>query len=698
MRRGRFTLILGTVLAAAALGAVAFAGDTVTADGDVLDAQSNPVALTLAPGASVTKTVSFTLTCNTQQHLDSGETVALTYSVANSQKPADGSLSGTNGGVGPRSTSWPNDGSPCPNPAPSVSSTATQQAQVTITAPSNAGTYTYQAVWLIGATGTNSQPDISGSNVKATYNVTVSNPDTDGDGKNDDVDNCPNAPNSDQANNDGDSLGDACDPDDDNDTVADGSDNCQFDSNANQANNDGDSLGDACDPDDDNDGVADTADNCPLVQNPGQADNDGDGRGLACDSNDYKPEPQNLPSNASGNEGSALSASGSFTDGDGPSSLSISKQSGAGIVTDNHDGTWSWSYTPDDGPASGTVVVQADDGEHALVTESFNWSATNVAPSASISNSGPISEGSSATISLSGESDPSSVDTAAGFHYAFSCSGADLSGASYSGSGASASQACPFADNGTYTVSAAIIDKDGGLRQYTDQVTVNNVAPSVSALALSGGSGLACVAGNQVSLSFSFSDPGVNDNPWAVDINWGDGQHTAYNASATGAQSKSHTYSAGSYAVSVSVTDKDGGAGSNSSAPKAVSLLYATSGLLQPMNADKSSNFKLGSTFPLKLRITDCAGSSVGTLAPDVDLAKVGSGGGTVNEVSVESVPDPGDDMRYDATAQQYIYNLSSKRSTLINPAGAPLDLGSYRVTISHPTIQSVYGYFDIVK
>ncbi len=107
--------------------------------------------------------------------------------------------------------------------------------------------------------------------------------DTDGDGVWDDLDNCPTTPNPDQANNDGDVQGDACDPDDDNDGVTDTTDNCQFAANADQLNTDGDALGNACDPDDDNDGVPDTTDNCPLVANPTQADSDNDGIGDACD-------------------------------------------------------------------------------------------------------------------------------------------------------------------------------------------------------------------------------------------------------------------------------------------------------------------------------------------------------------------------------------------------------------------------------
>jgi hypothetical protein len=47
-------------------------------------------------------------------------------------------------------------------------------------------------------------------------------------------------------------------PDTDGDGVSDASDNCRFLANTDQANADGDSLGDACDPDDNNDGIADT--------------------------------------------------------------------------------------------------------------------------------------------------------------------------------------------------------------------------------------------------------------------------------------------------------------------------------------------------------------------------------------------------------------------------------------------------------
>ena len=65
--------------------------------------------------------------------------------------------------------------------------------------------------------------------------------------------------------------------DSDGDGVPDADDNCPNISNSDQGDNDGDGLGDACDPDDDNDGIPDSSDKCPELPNSDLADQSGDG-------------------------------------------------------------------------------------------------------------------------------------------------------------------------------------------------------------------------------------------------------------------------------------------------------------------------------------------------------------------------------------------------------------------------------------
>jgi PKD repeat protein len=76
-----------------------------------------------------------------------------------------------------------------------------------------------------------------------------------------------------------------------------------------------------------------------------------------------------------------------------------------------------------------------------------------------------------------------------------------------------------YADNGEYTVTLTVTDDDGGVGIDTLNVTVNNLAPSLSSI-------LAPTdpvqVGTEITASANFSDPGILDThtaQWA----WGDG-------------------------------------------------------------------------------------------------------------------------------------------------------------------------------
>jgi hypothetical protein len=85
--------------------------------------------------------------------------------------------------------------------------------------------------------------------------------------------------------------------------------------------------------------------------------------------------------------------------------------------------------------------------------------------------------------------------------------------------------------------------------------------------------------------------------------------------------------------------------------------------VLQPVNADGSSVFKQGSTVPVKFRVCNSAGISIGVAGTVVtfNLIQISSGAGTsaVNEQVYSTTPDAA--FRFDSSAQQWIFNVSTK-------------------------------------
>lgn len=89
---------------------------------------------------------------------------------------------------------------------------------------------------------------------------------------------------------------------------------------------------------------------------------------------------------------------------------------------------------------------------------------------------------------------------------------------------------------------------------------------------------------------------------------------------------------------------------------------YTYGGILQPINADGSSIFKLGSTLPVKFQLEDANGNFVTNAGAKIYLAKISSGiTGTEAEATSTSAATLGNLFRYDSTSNQYIFNIGTK-------------------------------------
>src|SRR5215208_6767232 len=197
----------------------------------------------------------------------------------------------------------------------------------------------------------------------------------------------------------------------------------------------------------------------------------------SCTPANHAPTVSTAAEDASGNVGSELTTSGTFSDEDTNDTLTITRLSGAGTVTDNGDGKWSWSHTPNDN-GSGTVEVRASDGT-AAVTDSFDWSAANVAPTVTNIAASAQNALSDKNVTFTGTAtDPSSADTTAGFSWQWSKDGGTYAAGSNPFS-------TSFSTCGSHSVSAKATDKDGGTSAAvsSDSVNVYNAsfAPPVDA-------------------------------------------------------------------------------------------------------------------------------------------------------------------------------------------------------------------------
>ncbi|MGQ0603002.1 MAG: PKD domain-containing protein, partial [Anaerolineales bacterium] len=158
-----------------------------------------------------------------------------------------------------------------------------------------------------------------------------------------------------------------------------------------------------------------------------------------------------------------------------------------------------------------TVPISVTDGDGGAATGVTTVTVTNVAPViASVTNNGPVNEGSPVTVTVSA-SDVAGVNDP--LQYAFDC---DNNGA-YETPASGNAGACTFFENGTRTIGVRVRDGDGGEATSNTVATINNVAPTIVALVNTG----PITEGLSATIILTVTDPGGVNDPllYAFDCN-----------------------------------------------------------------------------------------------------------------------------------------------------------------------------------
>ncbi|MBN2476016.1 MAG: hypothetical protein JXB62_15500 [Pirellulales bacterium] len=230
--------------------------------------------------------------------------------------------------------------------------------------------------------------------------------------------------------------------------------------------------------------------------------------------------------------------------------------------------TFAAPHTYDDGPAELPIAVTVTGHPCGPQSDDTTITVANVAPTATLSNDGPVDEGGAAVVSVADQADASAADVAAGFTYNYDFDNDGVFEITGSSSPAANVPAALLADGpGSLTVAAQIVDKDGGTTDLTTTIAIENVAPTIDAI----DGPTAGVRGQTLSFTGSFSDPGVLDThttSWEVTDSGGQPVATG-----SGTTLSFVSYEADTFTVSFTVADDDGGSDSASVAVTVDALL-----------------------------------------------------------------------------------------------------------------------------
>jgi hypothetical protein len=205
---------------------------------------------------------------------------------------------------------------------------------------------------------------------------------------------------------------------------------------------------------------------------------------------------------------------------------------------------------------------------------------------------------------------------------------------------------------GTTTVGCTATDAAGNAAQASFTVTVQDTTPPVLSLPFE----LLAADATAVTGAVVSWDPIV-----AKDVVDGD-------VVAACSPAPSTRFAPGTTIVSCTATDSHGNASAAKTFP--VRVTFKWSDYLPPIHVDGSSAWKLGRTVPVKFQLTG-ASSGITDLVATISAARIADVAiGVTSETVFASSPDSGVTFRYDASADQYVYNLRTGAGAMVDATG----------------------------
>ena len=205
-----------------------------------------------------------------------------------------------------------------------------------------------------------------------------------------------------------------------------------------------------------------------------------------------------------------------------------------------------------DGPTTVPIRVRATDGAGSTDETTADVAVVNADPTMTLVVSSPTDEGGTVDVSFTEGAD-ASVDDQSTLRYALGCDGASLDGVTYEAATPLTALTCDVDDGpASPTITARVLDDDGGYTEYVTTADVANVAPEITIT----GAPQQVNEGTVYAVGSDVTDPSTADTDAGITVDWTGGSDPG-----TGPIHTVVTTDNGTIVLTATATDKDGGVG-----------------------------------------------------------------------------------------------------------------------------------------